>query len=69
MGMTRGEVQQAERDALHRLDEWNKVTGTLVGGYVGEVESLVLDAVHIGIRSALKLPFIGLEDKDLRKES
>lgn len=60
--MTVGEVNKAIREAQHRLDEWNEVTGTLVGGYVGEVESLIEDAVRIGIRAALGMPYVGVED-------
>lgn len=63
--MTKGEVGRAVRDALHRLNEWQDVTGALVGSYEGEVESIVEDAVHIGIRAALKLPYIGIEDDEL----
>ncbi len=67
--MTNGEVDRAVRDAQHRLDEWNEVTGFLdnCGSYRGELESLFEDAVHIGIRAALKFPYIGVEDDDLTK--
>lgn len=63
--MTKGEVERAVRDALHRLNEWNEVTGCLVGSYEGEVESIVEDAVHIGIRAALDMPYVGIEDGEL----
>jgi hypothetical protein len=63
--MTKGEVSRAVRDALHRLNEWQDVTGALHGSYESEVESIVEDAVHIGIRAALGLPYIGVEDDAL----
>ena len=63
--MTKGEVDRAIRDAQHRFDEWHEVTGALHGSYRYEVESLIEDAVHIGIRSALGMPYIGIEDEDL----
>lgn len=59
--MTKGQVDRAVRDALHRLNEWNEVTGCLVGSYESEAEGLLEDAVHIGIRAALGIPYIGLE--------
>lgn len=58
--MTKGEVERAVRDATHRLDEWQETTGALTGSYRYEVEGIVQDAVHIGIRAALGLPYVGL---------
>lgn len=60
-----GEVARAVRDALHRLDEWDEVTGWLHGSYRGEVESIIEDAVHIGIRAALGLPYVSVEGDEL----
>ena len=65
--MNVGQVDRAVRDAQHRLNEWNEVTGCLRGSYESEVESLIEDAVHIGIRAALGLPYIGIEDEQLTK--
>lgn len=65
--MTKGEVNKAVREALHRLDEWNETTGCLVGSYQGEAESIVEEAVHIGIRAAMDLPYIGIEGDELTK--
>jgi hypothetical protein len=67
--MTKGEVAKAVREALHRLDEWQEATGALEGGYEGEAASIVEDAVHIGIRAALGLLYVGLEDAALRTEA
>lgn len=67
--MTQGEVKRAIRDAVHRLNAWNETTGALPRGssVEGEVESIVCDAVHIGIRAALGLPYIGVTDEALTR--
>lgn len=67
--MTKGEVDRAVRNAQHRMDEWNEVTGFLdnIGSCRGELESLFEDAVHIGIRAALHMPYVGIEDDELTK--
>lgn len=66
--MTKFEVNRAVRDAVHRLNEWNETTGVLTPSYEGEFESLIEDAVHIGIRAALGLPYIGVEARKLRPD-
>jgi len=53
--MTKGEVKRAEAYAIVNLQEWLECTGAipLHTGYHSEVESIVIDAVHIGIQMAL----------------
>lgn len=65
--MNKGEVDRAVRNALNRFDEWYEVTEGIVNGYRSEVESCIEDAVHIGIRAALALPYVGVENDDLNK--
>lgn len=53
--MKKGQVDDAERKALNVLEQWNEVTGALDvnGGWYRECQSVVEDAVHIGIQMAL----------------
>lgn len=53
--MTKGEVTRAEAYAIVNLQKWLECTGVipLHTGYHSEVESIVIDAVHIGIQMAL----------------
>jgi hypothetical protein len=53
--MKAGLVKEAERIALNELDKWNDVTGfvTKHTSYYYEIQSLMEDAVHIGIQMAL----------------
>lgn len=53
--MNKGNVDDAERKALNVLEEWNEVTGALDvnGSWYRECQSVVEDAVHIGIQMAL----------------
>ena len=53
--MTKGQVQEAERRALTGFDKWNDVTGALLNGssWYYECQSVIEDAVHIGIQMAL----------------
>ncbi len=53
--MTKGQVADAERKALNVLDDWNEVTGALDvnGSLYRECQSVIEDAVHIGIQMAL----------------
>lgn len=53
--MTKGQVNDAERKALNVLEEWNDITGALDvnGSWYRECQSVVEDAVHIGIQMAL----------------
>lgn len=53
--MTKGQVEKAERLALNQFDKWNDVTG-FVGvntSYEYEIQSLIKDAVHIGIQMSI----------------
>ena len=53
--MTKGQVLYAERKAMEQFDKWNEVTGLLdpaFSGY-GEMESVIHDAVHIGIQMTM----------------
>lgn len=53
--MNKGQVDDAERKALNVLEEWNEVTGALDvnGSWYRECQSVIEDAVHIGIQMAL----------------
>lgn len=53
--MNKSQVDYAERKAKEQFDKWNEVTGFVqVGtGYYVEMESVIEDAVHIGIQMAL----------------
>jgi hypothetical protein len=53
--MTKGSVETAERKALNELDKWNDVTGFVQvdTSYYYEIQSVIKDAVHIGIQMAL----------------
>ena len=54
--MTKGEVTRAEAYAIVNLQKWLECTGAipLHTSYHSEVESIVIDAVHIGIQMALQ---------------
>lgn len=53
--MNKGQVADAETIALNSLDKWNDVTGALDknGSWYRECQSVIEDAVHIGIQMAL----------------
>jgi len=63
--MTRGEFERATRRALFLFDSWDDVTG-FVGqsSYRGEIEAIIRDAVDIGARAALGLPYNMVGDPD-----
>jgi len=67
--MTKGEVEYAERQALNQFDEWIDSTGALSrgSGWYYEAQSIVKDAVNVGIMSALKISF-RFEDGELMRE-
>ena len=50
--MKKGQVEKAERTALNQFDKWNEVTGFVQEhtGYYYELQSLIIEAVHIGIQ-------------------
>lgn len=68
--MNRGQVRRAEAYAVVHLQEWLEETGAvgLHTGYHSELESIIEDAVHIGIQMALygKVEFD--EDGFLKRE-
>lgn len=68
--MTAGQVADAERKALNVLEEWNEVTGALdaKGSWYRECQSVVEDAVHIGIQMALYGKVSYDDDKQVVKE-
>ena len=53
--MKKGVVDKAVRLSLNYFDRWNDVTGFVpeATGYYYEMQSLMEDAVHIGIQMAL----------------
>lgn len=53
--MNKGQVADAERKALNILEEWNEITGALDvnSSWYRECQSVVQDALHIGIQMAL----------------
>lgn len=53
--MTKGQLRNAERYTFNILDEWNDVTGAVDknSSWYGELQSVIEDAVHIGIQMAL----------------
>lgn len=53
--MKKGQVEKAERLALNQFDKWNDVTGFVPDdtGYYYELQSIIKDAVHIGIQMAI----------------
>ena len=53
--MKLGKVEYAERQALRFFDDWVDVTGFVTEGcsYYYELISIVEDAVHCGIQTAL----------------
>ena len=68
--MTQGEIDTAEREALNLLDKWNEVTGFVQKhtGYYYELQSVVEDAVHIGIQMVLFKKIIKDEEGNLMRE-
>lgn len=52
--MEKGKVETAERIALNQLDRWNDIAGVVEPhtGYYYELQSVIKDAVHIGIQMA-----------------
>lgn len=69
--MTIGKVHDAERFALTEFDKWNDVTGFVATGtsYYYELQSVIEDAVHIGIQMALYGKVIRNEDGTVNKRS
>lgn len=53
--MKAGIVKEAERIALNQLDKWNDITGFVAKhtSYYYEIQALMEDAVHMGIKMAL----------------
>ena len=53
--MTKGKVEKAERIALNEFDKWNDITGFVQEdtGYYYEIQSIIKDAVHIGIQMSI----------------
>jgi hypothetical protein len=53
--MNVGQVEFAERKAMEIFDQWNEATGQFIPGtgYYGEIQAVILDAVHCGIQMAL----------------
>jgi hypothetical protein len=48
-----GELARAKRRAMAIFDEWQRITGCLDGSsYVWELESIIEDAVEIGVQAA-----------------
>ena len=54
--MKQGQVDEAHRIALNKFDEWNDVTGYFEkhNGYYYEIQSVIEDAVTIGIEKAVE---------------
>lgn len=53
--MEKGKVETAERHALNNLDTWNDIAGAVIPhtSHYYELQSVITDAVHIGIQMAL----------------
>ena len=53
--MEKGEVEYAERTALNMLDKWNDTANVVEKntGYYYELQTVIKDAVHIGIQMAI----------------
>jgi hypothetical protein len=53
--MKKGVIDKAERLALNEFDKWNDITGFVSEhtSYYYEIQSVIEDAVHIGIQMAL----------------
>jgi len=68
--MKRGEMEYAKRMALNSFDEWNDCTGFFDKGtsYYYEVQSVIEDAVKIGIKVALYGINADLDDLDKSDE-
>ena len=67
--MTLGKVKDAERYALNEFDKWNDVAGAVQkdSGWYYELQSVIEDAVHIGIQMALKGDVSLNEDGEVNK--
>jgi hypothetical protein len=68
--MTKGKVNDAERYALNEFDKWNDITGVIDknSGWYYELQSVIEDAVHIGIQMALTGKVKKNESGELIKE-
>ena len=68
--MNKGKVDKAERLALNEFDKWNDVTGFVQEhtGYYYELQSVIKDAVHIGIQIALNGKVMYDEDGNVKYE-
>ena len=68
--MKRGEMDYAKRMALNSFDKWNDSTGFFEKGtsYYYEVQSVIEDAVKIGIKVALYGIKADLDDLDKSDE-
>jgi hypothetical protein len=52
--VNKGELDRAKRRALTIFDDWQRMTGALDGtSWLWEVESIIADAVEIGVQAAL----------------
>lgn len=67
--MKKGEVQEAERLALNELDKWIDFTGAIGKhtGYYYEMQSVIEDAVHIGIQMAINGKVEYKKDKTVKR--
>ena len=65
--MQKGQLNYAIRRALNMFDKWNDVTGCFDKGtgYYYEIQSIIEDAVNIGVQEALEV-YVQLEsEKDV----
>lgn len=69
--MTKQQLTYAERQACIILDEWLEVTAVVPinSSYHSELESIIEDAVHIGIQTALYGKVNKKEDGSIDKTS
>jgi len=69
--MKTGQVEEAERRALAIFDKWNDLTGYVQQGcsYQYEMQSIIEDAVHIGIQMALHGKVSYTADGEVERES
>jgi S-ribosylhomocysteine lyase LuxS involved in autoinducer biosynthesis len=68
--MKKGQIADAERYALNEFDKWNDITGAIEKncGWYYEMQSVIEDAVHIGIQMALYGKVNYNEDNEVIKE-
>ncbi len=68
--MKKGQVDRAERYALNAFDNWNNVTGFIQvdTGYYYELQSIIKDAVHIGIQMAINGSIEFDEDGNVKRK-